>query len=266
MSSDDDPEPLDQVRFLARADSRVRIVEQLLAAPASQRELRTRLDSSRTTVARALRSLADRGWVEDDGGTYRLTRAGRIVGGEFVGLLETVERTRELEGFLEWFPDDHPAPDFGALSDATVTTTGEGEPYAPARKQSEILTDADRLRILLPSIDLDATRLLVEQVERGLEVETVVDPDLEATMATGEFAPLVRRTIETGRSTIHVAETELPFYLGLADDGRVQIGVEDDEGLPRALLETTDAGVRAWAEDVYREYREPAREKPAAEF
>jgi len=266
MSPDDDPDPLEQVRFLARADSRVRIVEQLLVAPASQRELRTRLDSSRTTVSRALRSLAAQGWVEEDGGTYWLTRSGRLVGGEFLDLLETVERTRELGEFLTWFPDDEPAPDFGDLSDATVTTTGEGEPYAPARKQSEILADADRLRILLPSIDLDATRSLVEEVERGLEIETVVDPALEARMSSGEFAPLVRRTVETGRSTILVAQSELSFYLGIAADGRVQIGVEDDEGLPRALLETTDAEVRAWAEAVYQDHRETAREKPATEF
>ncbi len=267
MSQDDASEPLETVRFLARADSRVHIVEALLAGPATQRELRARLDGSRTTVARALRSLAERGWVADEDGTYRLTRLGRRIGSEFVGLLGAVRTTEELETFLTWFPTDLDAPDFGSATDVTVTTPGDGEPYAPARRQAEILRTADRLRILLPSVDIEATRSLAEQVtERGLAVETVVDPALEATMATEEFAPLVRRTIETGRSTVHVAASSVPLYLGLAGDGRVQVGVEDDEGFPRALVETTDDAVRAWAEATYREYREAARERPAAEF
>lgn len=266
---DDDPEtPLDQILFLARAESRVRILECLLSSgAASQRELRAELDASRTTVSRSLRSLEDREWVvhEEDG--YRLTRVGQIVASEFVDTLETVRTAEQRSAFLRWFPADVSAPDFLEDADAEITVPTDGDPYAPARTQAEILRDVDALRILLPSIDLEATKLLAEQVtQRGLEVETVVPPTLEETMASGEFAPLIRETMETGRSTMFVADRELPFYLGLAGDGRVQVGVGDEEGFPRALLETTEAACREWAEGVYREYRAGAREKPLAEF
>jgi hypothetical protein len=63
-----------------------------------------------------------------------------------------------------------------------------------------------------------------------------------------------------------VSPTELPFYLGLTDDGCVQIGVEDDDGLPRSLLETTDGDVMEWAESVYRKYRAEAEPKSIAAF
>lgn len=268
MPSDPESTPIERVHFLARAPSRVDIVRHLLTSgPATQRELRSHLDASRTTVARSLRSLERKNWVEFDDGAYRLTHVGTTIADAFTDLVETIRTTDEFATFLRWFPSDHDAPDFVDVSDATVTTSGDGDPYAPARKQTEILDSADELRFLLPSIDLDSTGFLREQVTDGaLEAETVVSSDLEPTLESSQFAPHIRAMVRTGRSTIFVASTDLPFYLGLAGDGRTQIGVEDDHGFPRALLETSDPTVREWAESVYREYRERARHKPAEDL
>jgi predicted transcriptional regulator len=262
-----DPTPLEQVRFLARADSRVDVLAALAEdGPASQRTLRDDLDVSRTTVARALQSLADADWVAAEDGAYHLTPAGRIVVSEFTGLLETMATVDELAEFLRWFPADLDAPDVHR-ADVEVTTSTDADPYAPARTQTEILHTADRLRVLLPATDRESTETLVEQVtDHGLEVESVVSPGVEATLESDDFAPLVQEFLGTDRATLHVAPEPIPFYLGLAADGTVQVGVADDEGFPRALLETTDEVVREWAVDVYDEHRAAAREKPVEAF
>lgn len=266
--SDEHETPLAAVRFLARADSRARTVEHLLeAGPTSQRELRTHLDASRTTVSRALQALEDRGWVARTEDGYRLTHAGRLVGRAFAGTLETAAAVDELAAFLRWYPAEVELPPLVEADDRAVTYSTDAAPYAPAREQTEILRTADRLRVLLPATDRDSTATLAEQVaDRGLTVESVVPPHVAATLTSETFAPLVRETIETGRSTVYVTERPVPFYLGLADDGRVQVGLADDDGLPRALLETADDGVRAWAEALYADYREGARRKPVEEF
>jgi predicted transcriptional regulator len=259
----------EQLQFLTRGESRVRIMECLSASGSvTQRELRAQLAVSRTTVARSLRSLEDRGWVRNsDNGAYRLTRAGTVIVSELSGLLETVQTVEELSEFLRWFPSDEFAPDFLNPSDVEVIVSSEGDPYAPAREQTDILRSADRLRIILPAVDLEGTKTLAEQVtDRGLEVETIVSPDVEATIESGEFASLLAEPLATERARILAVDQEPPFYLGLADDGRVQIGVEDDEGFPRALLETSDGDIREWATDFYRTYRERATHKPVAEF
>jgi predicted transcriptional regulator len=226
LPDDESDTPLEHIRFLSRAESRVRTVQRLLESePATQRELRTRLDASRTTVARSLSSLAERGWIERTEGAYRLTHAGRVVAEEFSRLLGSVAAVDELAEFLRWFPADVETPDILGATDVEVTYSTDGAPYAPAGRQTEILHDADRLRILLPAIDLDSTRTITEQVtERGLEVETVVSPAVEATLEAEEFASPIRRKIRSGRSTMYVSPEPLPFYLGLADDGRVQPG------------------------------------------
>jgi len=259
---------IERVRFLSRATSRVQVMEHLASSgSSSQRELRQELDGSRTTIARAVRSLGDAGWVTEDEGGYQLTHTGSVVAEEFSSLLDTIRRTETLSPFLRWFPADEDAPDFVRADDVEVTTSDSANPYAPAKKQAEILREAEDLRILLPSVDPDATETISEQVTgRDFRVETIIASELEPVFESEPFAPLISEMIGTGRSDVLVAPTSLPFYLGLADDGLVQIGVEDDESFPRALLETTDDDVRAWAEDVYRTYREAARRKPISDF
>lgn len=268
MQSNGDGTPRDRILFLSRAESRVRLLEHLSeSGAATQRELRTHLDVARTTVSRSLQSLTDQGWVERSEGAYRLTRAGQTVAEEFMGLLDTVEAVEELGEFLRWFPTDVDAPDFVDMDEFEVTYPTDADPYAPARQQTEILQTAKRLRILLPAIDRDSTETITEQVtERGLEVETIVSPDVESTMESAEFAPLVEEMMRTGRSTMFVAQEGLPFYLGLTDDGCVQIGLADAEGFPRALLATTDERVRKWAENLYREHWGRAEHKPIEAF
>ena len=268
MTGDGTATPREQILFLARAESRIRILEGLSETEsATQSELRTRINASRTTVSRALKSLTEKGWVEKFDGSYRLTRIGQRIAVEFGRMFDEIEKVDELAEFLRLFPTDIESPDFVNASDLEVTYSTESEPYAPARRQTQILSTAERLRMLLPAIDLESTEVIAEQVtERGLEAETVVSPGVESTMESEEFAPVMKEKIRTGRSPVFVSQDSVPFYLGLTDDGRVQVGLADDDGLPRALLETTDESVREWAEGMYQEFRTQAERKPATAF
>jgi predicted transcriptional regulator len=254
-----DQATIDSISFLTRSETRVRLLERLLEeGPSTQRELRTALETSRSTVARALGAFEDRGWVRNSGNAYRLTPVGQQVIEAARGFAETVEAAERLAPFLRWFPTEAFDLDIAALASATVVTPSEGDPYTPSRTQTELLREADRFRGLFPSIDLEGSKLVHEQITSGaLEAEIVVSPPVEATITAGEFAPLFREKLETGRLTVLRAADKPPFYLGIASEA-IQIGVEDDEGFPRALLEATDERVREWAESTYADYREKA--------
>jgi predicted transcriptional regulator len=268
MMTNMDEKPLDEIVFLARAESRVRILEYLLASDsATQGELRTRLEASRTTISRALQSLTVKGWIETSDGQYHLTRSGELIAAAFSDLIDTVEAVDELAEFLEEFPAKVEAPDFLGASNTEITYRTDSAPYAPAEKQSQILHTADEMRMLLPAIDLPSTKTITEQVtQRGLVIETIVPPGVESVIESGEFAPLMCEKMKTGRSSVYVVDTEIPLYIGLTDGDLVQIGLADEEGVPTALLETTDEAIREWAEEMYKQYREQSRPKPVEEI
>lgn len=263
----DDP-PLEQISFLARSESRVRILTHLLdAGSATTREFRTHLEASRSTIARSLNSLEERDWIESESGEYRLTGVGKLVAEDFLDLSETIRTTGELSAFLRWFPLSEFELELDQLRDAEITVYSDGDPYAPGRAQNEFVRSTDRFRAFLPAIDLEGTKLAHERIVNGeFDAELVVSEEVEEAVTAGEFARLFREKLETGRFTVLVAEDPLPFYLGLADDGRVQLGVEDDDGFPRALLESSSESILGWAERLYEDYRAEARPKPVEAF
>lgn len=56
-----------------------------------------------------------------------------------------------------------------------------------------------------------------------------------------------------------MTDDEVPFCLGIVD-GLVQIGVEDDEGVPRALAESSSDELREWARERFAAFEQRASE------
>lgn len=263
MSND----PFDHVSFLSRSKTRVRLLATLSdRGPTSRRALRDRLDTSQSTVVRSVQALERRGWVEQDGDVVRVTGTGKLVVDAFRDFLGSLEETTDLAPLLRWFPHDEFDLDLTHLLGASVTTSSSGDPYAPARVQTEFVRTASRVRVFLPSIDLEGSRVVHERVMDGaLTGEVVVGPDVGETIRDGEYARLFGEQVEAGLSVFRCDEP-LPVYLGLDDGSRVQLGVEDDDGVPQALLETDGEPIRTWAEGVYRDYRDRATELAADDF
>ncbi|MEF8872164.1 MAG: MarR family transcriptional regulator [Haloarculaceae archaeon] len=262
-----DTEAIDHIAFLARSESRVRVLERLLeAGPLTQRELRECVDASRSTVTRTLTDLQSRNWVAKTGDGYQLTATGEMITEQFLDLVSSVQATEELSSFLRWFPTTEVSLDMNHLRGAEITSSTDSDPYAPGRRQTEFLRRVDDFRGFLPSIDMQGTEVVHEQIMTGaFEAEIVVSATVGDRITSGEFASLFREQLDTGRLTVYVAEEPLPFYLGLGGD-IVQVGVEDDEGFPRALLETDARPVISWGEDVYETYRTRAKEQSADAF
>ena len=253
---------VEEICFLARADSRVRLLEYLLeSSPATQRELRDQLSQSRSTISRGVDSLVETGWVRERSDGVELTPTGRLVIGEFLDLAETMSAAAELSPFLERFPLAEFDLTIADLRDSEIIVGTDGDPLAPARTQTDLVRTTPRFRGFFPSMDLTGTELVHKRTLRGdLEAEIVVSTAVEDTIRSDRFASLFSEMLPTGRLTVHVVD-EVPFYLGLGADGRTQIGVEDDDGMPRALLETDTEAVHEWGTELFADYCESSTKR-----
>lgn len=259
---------IDQIAFLARSGTRVRMLELLLERNAVTRhECREALDASRSTVARTLDALEERGWVRCSGRSYELTAAGAVVAKSFLELAEAVDATDELSAFLRHFPHEQFDVELAALHDAEITVSTAAAPFAPATRQTDLVREASQLCSMLPSVEIEGCRSIHERtLADEFEAESIVSPSVADRIIEGEFATLHREMLETGRHAIFEADAELPFYLGLTGEGEVHVGVEDDEGFPQALLVSDAARVRSWAESVYEDQRARATPMSVADF
>jgi len=222
--------------------------------PLTERELREQLSLSLSTISRAVDSLAEVGWVTEGSSGVRLTPVGCLVIEEFLRLVETMSTAEELLPFLKWFPLSEFEITVEDFRDSEITTVSDGDPLAPARKQTDIVRTSSQFRGIFPSLDFSGSELVHKQLVDGeFDAEMVVSSAVADTIRSERFAPLYKDMLATGRLSIYVVE-DVPFYIGLADDGRTQIGVEDDGGFPQALLETSTETVWAWGEQLFAEY------------
>jgi DNA-binding MarR family transcriptional regulator len=230
-------------------------MEQLsTAGPTRRWDLYEDISLSRSTITRAVDSLEEVGWLTDEVGTVRLTPIGQFVIAELLALVTSMETAQDLSPFLDWFRLGEYDLEVEDLCGGTITAIGEGDPHAPTRIQTELIQTTSRFRALFPSLDLEGTKLAHERMLNGeFEAEIVVPPEIETMICSEQFARFYGDMCETGRLIIHVTD-EVPFYLGLDDDARTQIGVEDDDGFPRALFETTNRTVRSWGEALFSDY------------
>lgn len=247
-------EGVDDVAFLAGSEPRATVVAELAEeGPLRKDDLVDRSGAARVTITRNLEQLADRGVVADGQDGWRLTPLGELLAEEFLSLLSTAETAGELGPLLRRLPPAAFDLDPAALSGADVTTSTPAHPYAPAERHAETMMSADRARLLLPAVSPQQMADTEDRMRAGdLEVEIIAAPSVAATFRTAA-SDLVAAVTETGAVTIHEHDGPVPFFLGIVD-GVVQIGAADEEGIPRALAESTDERVRTWAEATLDEY------------
>lgn len=249
---------VDDVAFLAGSEPR----GALLAALAddgglTKDELVDRCEAARVTVTRNLDQLAERGYVAETEGRYRLTSLGSFLAGDFLSLVETAGVADHLAPLLSRLSADELDLDPRILADAEVTVSTDAHPYAPADRHSEAFETASRARLLLPEVGAREMDAAADRVLSGaLELEFVVDPDVAETLRTA-LADRFGRLQARDNVAAYVHEAEVPCFIGLVD-GTVQLGVSDDDGIPRALAESDAEAARAWAEATYESFRAAA--------
>jgi predicted transcriptional regulator len=230
-------------------------VRRLDEGPAAKRTLVEALDCSRSTVDRAVRELESHGLVAYEDGRYELTPVGEQAVAGTTELLDRIGVARELRPFLEHLPPGRFDLDLELLADADVLLPEPGNPWAMINRHVGVLERAEDVRAVLPLLGLHAQQVVHERVvEAGARAELVGSPEVVRTLvADPDFVERTREMAETGRCRVFQADERPPYFVGVMDE-IVQIGTDED-GEPRAIVESTAPAVRDWAETTYDRFR-----------
>lgn len=238
---------------------RAEIVACLVEDSQDKRTLVEEVDSSRSTLDRALRELESVGIVTYTEGEYTVTSVGQRLVEDFFGFLERGELAIHFEPFLRWIPSDEFEVDLRWLDDAELVVPAENNPYAMVDKHVQLLKTMEDMRGMLPLTGLHAYETAHESiVEDGATSELIITPGVAEVLTSDPcFAELTEEMIATGRFKLFVYEGPIPYFVGIFDDEIVQIGADED-GEPRALVETDRQEIRTWASDTLDNYKQQA--------
>jgi predicted transcriptional regulator len=238
---------VEDVEFVARSTNRVRILETLSERQgATRQELREELSASRTTVSRNLDVLRERGWVRRTDREYALTPGTGAVVDRFLDLESTVATVDRLRPFLAHVDRNAFDVDLSHLEDADVVTGDSGDPLAMVNAHVSAIKRSTDVLAAVPVLGLHATEAVHDAVVDGdARVELVAAPAAADTFQKSpEYRQFANALQEHEDFQLRPATADIPFYVGVLDD-TLQVGVDED-GEPRALLETTEPSVREW--------------------
>lgn len=251
-----------EIAFLVGSPHRVRILRALYDQDGCTRgELRALVDASRTTVQRNVQALEERGWITNASVEYAITPAGALVTEELLGLVETMQLATDLRDVLCWLPRAELGFDLRELNDATITVATPTNPYAPVNRLADTLETAGQLRGIfsaatLATLDIAHARVAVDGVDWSIVLAATVHEALESSPA---YAERFDDLLAADRFDLYAYPDGVPFYLGIFDD-ELQLGIENGDGVLKALVQSTSATVREWGAKVFTDYR--ARSTP----
>jgi predicted transcriptional regulator len=244
--------------FLAGSPNRIAVLDALTAGePVDRRDLVDDLGLSRVTVTRIVNGLESRGWVTGEGTTYQATPIGEIVLEEVQSLLDTFESMERLSLVLPWLPDDLDV-DLRRLTDARITLPTWSDSVAPVRRAAELCRGVDELTVCASGIAPDVIKGIRDAaVEDGADVEVVVTADaIEVVRDDPTMRNWFGEVVDSdGQIYEHRGH---PYLIGLCDHIAV-IGVNDNDGMPRGLIESTDTAVYEWVRSTTDRCRAEAR-------
>lgn len=262
-----DPDPLEEVEFLARSANRIEVLSTLSAGAYTRRELGEAVDASQPTLGRILRDLGDRNWVAYDGERYRATATGRLVEAGITDLRDRLEAEGRLREVAEWLPDEALDVDLRHLRDATVTTPTATRPNAPIRRMLELLGETDRAHLLSHAFNEGKLDLVRERTADGTLTTRGVfsEAAIEAVEADPALRERLAEILAAENAEIRVTEEAVPLAVEVTDE-RTHLLLRDTEGIVRASVDTDDPTVREWALSLHDRYWESATPLDASDL
>lgn len=245
---------------------RAPLLAALREGPLDRRDIEARLGVSKPTVHRATKALTERGLVERDGATFRLTRTGRVVADATETFRRTTAAADRLAPLLQAVEDAD--PDFAIavepFADARVTLSEPGHPYRPLNRFMQLVGETDRLRGFdTTTVAPGNVATIHERIVGGMATEILYPPSVVDGVLEND-PEKAREAVESGNLTLWLHDSP-PCGLALFDE-RVGLGGYDAEtGTLSVFVDTDDPEAYAWGERTFERYRAAATPLTATE-
>ena len=220
----------------------------------TQKEIGRRLDHPKSTTHRKVRWLEEMNLVKKSGSRYELTDLGRIVTDEVEDCCSKVKRAMEVREFLDVLSDSDLCLE--EVKEADVTRVRDENPFEPMTRLAELVDGTKEAYVLAKSMAPRGFAAGRESIRRGdTELEIVVDSDIPGYVDIAEwFGDGIENALETGRLKIWVHD-DIEYNFAVLD-GKLCLGSEDENGVPDAILETTDRRAVEWAREEMERHKQ----------
>ncbi|MFC6835855.1 helix-turn-helix transcriptional regulator [Halomarina ordinaria] len=221
------------------------LLRYLAEAPATKVDLQERLDVSRSTVDRTVRTLTRAGLLEETDGGFRTTTAGGLAVASYDRFERRAAGVRDGRDVLAALPAGAPL-DVRALDGAEVVTASEETPGRVLERVSDLVDWADEVHGTATVVTDRTVATYREQILDGTAVRLVFDADLLGRLVA-RYPEAVAVAVDADRAELREATDLPPFGVRLyarGDEAVLGVTVRDD-GFG-ALVHNDSPGAVEW--------------------
>ncbi|MFP9192951.1 helix-turn-helix transcriptional regulator [Natrialbaceae archaeon A-CW1-1] len=252
----------DDIEFLVTSDHRVAVLGTLATGPSDRDELRSATGASSPTISRILADFEERNWIERESRMAQLTGLGEFVADRLSEFVDAMTIEQQLREVWHWLPHEFDGFSAELFSDVDVTYPGPGYPDKPTERRLELITDTSTWRgvgvamLGLRTLEASFDRFLDQQDK--FQCEYIYSPEVFEELLSWGDTETIMAAADSDSYTV-LLHDDLPiddrFEICIFDD-RVTICCYDHEkGGLQALVETSSADARRWAESYYDRFR-----------
>lgn len=240
---------METVKFLSQSETRVTVLRLLQSEDhLSRSTIEARVDASRRTVIRTVRTLSDRGYLTETETGYRLTPFGAFVIASYEELADDLSIAQRMAPFLAHVPSEWFDVDPTVLSDAELVTATEESPYALIDRTLELRDAASRLQHMSPIIERRSVDQMVDRLKSGETIRgtVVIGADAWSAARDEKRYRVTNEVLQAAEQLeFRVYPDRVPFMLCVTGDA-VSVGVAKG-GRPYAQIVSDHPTLRAWA-------------------
>lgn len=255
MGDRTDGSTLTDVAYLARSPHRLVMLAAIADEPRSRSELSELTGVSSSTIRRTIRGFDDRAWIRRLQGRYEVTHLGAFIATSMEELIDRINTERDLREIWDLLPGEEFGFTIDMCSKAVVTLADPDDPYAPLERFESLFNGTETVRFLRPEIALmePCFEVLRGLIETGAEI-TFVDRPSCNTYFFSTYPEQSREMLRRENFTILEHEGLPPFGIGTLDDRITIVCYQPDIGAVRAILDSSETSVRAWARSTISSY------------
>lgn len=262
-------EVMEDVAYLSRSMSRVRLLDALTVTPQTRSELEEATGIARTTIDRIINELEERSWVQrTTDGAYTATPTGEGIVAEFKPFVESMQSIKNLGNLVAWLPTNEIPIDLHHFSDANVRRPDPTDPMSTIADFNNRLTDVSEFHCLVgvaPPIPFEQA-MRDGVVNRGLSTEHVItDDELSYLLDQSDRLPRWREYIEAG-ANVYRYDGQIPCNLFVFDDTLVITNGQSNIGESLVGIVSENEDVLSWAHEVIKVYKEQAVQLDSSVF
>lgn len=252
---------IEDVAYLSRTDSRVRLLDAIATQPYTRSELEEATGIARTTIGRVINEFEKRGWARRTAdGEYTTTPTGTAINTEFTPFVESIQAIRNLGDLVAWLPTDEVPIDLRHFNDATIHRPEPADPMSTVTDFNARLDGVGEFQCLVgiaPPVPFE--REMVKGVEnRGLETKHVItDNELDYLLDNPDRCRRWQQYLKSG-ANVYCYAGQIPCNVFVFDETVIITNSQSDYGEPHAGIESEEEAVLSWAQEVIEKYRNEA--------